>query len=462
MMEYKWAQTIWKEGRIVTGIVPGMGEADICRGQGISYPDDGQENQAVNLYPDFQYQTFEGFGGSMTEAAAYTWHTMPGERKKEFMEAYFGKDGLGYTQARMAIDSCDACLGNYAAMEDKEDTALESFSIRRDEQYILPFWEAANSVSGAPLQVMLSPWSPPAFMKTNGDKNHGGKLKAEYRGMWAEYLCRFLESYREKGVNIRRISVQNEPAAVQVWDSCVYSAGEEKEFLRDYLYPALLRHGLSDLEIFIWDHNKERLLERALGTIDADTDKMITGIAFHWYSGDHFEALQMAHERFPDKKLLFSEGCVEYSKFAGKDQLADARMYGHDIAGDLNHGACAFIDWCILLNEKGGPNHVDNFVDAPIMYDRAADLMEKKLSYYYIGHFSRAIVPGSVRIGFSRYTDKLDVTAFLRPDGQVAVVLMNRTAERMPVYLRLRGEVLSLVVEGDAIMTVWIDGIKGQ
>lgn len=152
---------------------------------------------------------------------------------------------------------------------------------------------------------MLSPWSPPAFMKTNKDKNHGGRLKEEYRGMWAEYLCRFLEGYRKKGVTVKRISIQNGPAAVQIWDSCVYSAGEGKEFLRDYLYPALCAHGLTDLEIFIWDHNKERLLERALETIDADTDRMITGMAFHWYSGDHLEALQMAHEKFPKKSCCF-------------------------------------------------------------------------------------------------------------------------------------------------------------
>lgn len=459
-MEYRWVQTVFREGRIESGLIPGSGEKDTLAGRGISCPDHGQENQAVNLHPDFRYQTFEGFGGSLTEAAAYTWHTMPQKRREEFMEACFGESGLGYTQARMAIDSCDACLGNYAALEDEKDREMKSFSIGRDEQYILPFWKAAQKAAGEPIWVMMSPWSPPAFMKTNGDKNHGGRLREEYKGMWADYLCRFLESYRQKGVALKRISVQNEPAAVQIWDSCVYSAEEEKAFLKDHLYPALCAHGLADLEIYIWDHNKERLLERAMRTIDGDTDKMITGMAFHWYSGDHFEALQMAHEKFPDKKLLFSEGCVEYSKFAGKDQLADARMYGHDITGDLNHGACAFIDWCILLNEKGGPNHVDNFVDAPIMYDKEKDRMEKKLSYYYIGHFSRAIVPGSVRIGFSRYTDKLDVTAFLRPDGQVAVVLMNRTAKRLPVYLRIQGEILPVTVEGDAIMSVWIEGKK--
>lgn len=192
-------------------------------------------------------------------------------------------------------------------------------------------------------------------------------------------------------------------------------------------------------------------------SIDKDTDSMITGMAFHWYSGDHFEALQMAHEKYPGKKLLFSEGCVEYCKFADKDQLADARMYGHDIVGDLNNGACAFISWCLLLDEKGGPNHVDNFVDAPVMYDKNTDTMEKKLSYYYIGHFSRSILPGSVRIGCSKYTDKLESTAFLRPDGKLAVVLINRTDQKMPVYLRLKGEVLPVTVDGDAIMTVMVD-----
>lgn len=450
-MRYRWLQTSYRERKIVR-----------TEGAGSSRPDRGQENQAVNLYPDFRYQVFEGFGGTMTEAAAYTWHTMSEKTKEELLQAYFGGEGLGYTQARMAIDSCDACLGNYSAVEDARDGEMKSFSLRRDEQYILPFWEAAQKVCDTPIRVMLSPWSPPAFMKTNGEKNNGGKLKEEYRGMWAEYICRFVEGYRERGVSVKRISIQNEPAAVQIWDSCVYTAKEEKAFLRDFLYPALRAHGLADLEIFIWDHNKERLLERALQTIDDDTDQMVTGIAFHWYSGDHFEALKLAHERFPDKKLLFSEGCVEYSKFTGKDQLADARMYGHDIAGDLNNGACAFLDWCLLLDARGGPNHVDNFVEAPVMYDAETDNMEKKLSYYYIGHFSRAVVPGSVRIGFSRYTDKLDVTAFLRPDGEIAVVLMNRTDQEMPVFLRMKGEIMPVTVEGDAIMTVWIDQRKGE
>ncbi|MDF2539616.1 MAG: glucosylceramidase [Herbinix sp.] len=418
-----------------------------------STPDLGQENKAVNLHPEYKYQTFEGFGASLTEAAAFTWHQMPKTLQEEFIEACFSESGLNYTQARMSLDSCDACLSNYSAMEDEKDSKLNSFSIKRDEEYVLPFAAAINEGIKEPITVMLSPWSPPPFMKTNGEKNHGGKLKKEYQELWAEYFCRYIKEYRNHGINVKRISIQNEPAAVQRWDSCIYSAQEEKEFLRDYLYPALQQHSLTDLEIYIWDHNKERAVERALTIIDQDTDYMISGIAFHWYSGDHFEALSMLRERFPGKKLIFSEGCVEYSKFSSGNQLANARMYGHDIIGDLNGGAQAFIAWTILFNSEGGPNHVNNLCEAPIMYDLESKTMEKKLCYTYIGHFSKYIVPGSIRIGMSKFTDKLDVTAFERPDGTLAVVIMNRTDEEMTVYLRLQQELLELNVPRDSIGT---------
>jgi glucosylceramidase len=422
-----------------------------------SVMDEGQEREAVNLFPDFTYQTLEGFGGTLTEAAAYTWHQMGEKVRMEFLEACYGKDGLGYTQARMAIDSCDACLGNYSAMDQEGDEELKSFSIKRDEKYILPFLRAAEKVKGESLSVMLSPWSPPPFMKTNGEKNHGGKLLEKYYGLWADYLCRFVEEYRKNDVSVKRLSVQNEPDATQIWDSCRYDAEEEKRFLKDFLYPAMKRRGLTEVELFIWDHNKERALERTLAVIDEETRSMVKGVAFHWYSGDHFEALDMIRERLPEKKLLFSEGCVEYSRFSSADQLSNARMYGHDIAGDLNHGACAFIDWNILLNSQGGPNHVNNFCDAPMMYDVVTGRLVKKLSYTYIGHFSRYLLPGSVRIGMSRYTDEIDVTAFKRPDHKLAAVLMNRTERDMPVYLRLQGQLVKLTVPGDGIGTALLE-----
>jgi len=410
------------------------------------------ENKVVNLYPNIEYQTVLGFGGAVTEAAGYVFSKLGEENKKKVLELYFGENGSRYNMARSHIDSCDFSLGMYAAMEDQEDRGMQSFTLARDEKYILPFLRAAEKERGESLDIMLSPWTPPAFMKTNEERAHGGKLKPEYREFWAEYICRYIKEYKREGFKVSRLTVQNEPAAVQTWDSCIYTAGEEKEFIKDALYPALVKHGLSDVKINIWDHNKERVVEWARTIIDKDTDRMIDGIAFHWYSGDHFEALKIAHELFPKKELIFTEGCVEYSRF-DSDQLHNAQMYAHDIIGNLNGGMTGFLDWNLLLDEKGGPNHVQNYCDAPIMADITKDQLEVKLSYDYIGHFSRYIKKGAKRVAFTKYTSELEMTAFKNPDGEIVLVLLNPTDHTMPVNIRINGKIIEFEVHKNAIAT---------
>jgi glucosylceramidase len=253
------------------------------------------------------------------------------------------------------------------------------------------------------------------------------------------------------------MTLQNEPNAVQTWDSCTYTGEEEKEFLRDYMYPALERNSLTEVEIFIWDHNKERVFERACEVIDKDTDKMITGLAFHWYSGDHFEALKLIKEKFPNKKLILSETCIEYSKFDKDDYLANAQKYAHDIIGNINNGMSEFYDWNILLDEKGGPNHVGNYCDAPFLYDTLNHLLIERNTLSYISHFSHFITPGAKRIAYTKYTDQLEVTALKNPDGKLVIVLLNRSEEKIPVVIRLKGEYLSMEIERQSISTGIID-----
>jgi glucosylceramidase len=412
----------------------------------------GVEMQIVNVYPEIEYQTFHGFGGAITEAAGYAFSKLSSENQKKVLEDYFGESGNQYRLVRGSIDSCDFSLDNYTAMSDPSDTEMKSFSLKRDEQYVIPLMKAAQETKGENLDLMLSPWSPPAFMKTNGDRNHGGKLKPEYRAFWAEYICKYIKEYRKKGLQVNRITVQNEPQAVQTWDSCIYSAEEEKEFLCDYLHPALIKNGLSDIKVNIWDHNKEIMFDRANSIIDNTTDKMIDGIAFHWYTGDHFEAIGITRDAFPGKELIFSEGCVEYSRFT-TDQLHNAQMYAHDIIGNLNAGMTAFIDWNILLDEKGGPNHVGNYCDAPIMVNTQDGQFEEKLSFHYIGHFSRYIKNQAKRIAFTKYTVKLEVTAFKNPDSSVVLVMQNRSEKDIPIALRYQGKIASLMIPQNTIVT---------
>lgn len=419
---------------------------------------EGVENQVVTIYPQLQFEKFEGFGGAITDAAGYVYAQMSQDHKDEFMNLYFSPGEMNYRMVRIHMDSCDFSTEMYEAVSEDDDKALKTFDFSRTEKYILPMLEDAQRAAGHPLELMLSPWSPPAFMKTNGTRKNGGALKKEYYGLWAEYICRYIEAFKERGFAVKRMSLQNEPKAVQTWDSCVYTAEEEKEFLQFFMYPALQRHQLTDVEIFIWDHNKERVYERTAAMMDAETEKMVSGVAFHWYSGDHFENLEYVRKCYPNLKLIISESCIEFSKFDAADEQVNAGRLSHEIIGDLNHGMTAFYDWNLLLDQDGGPNHVGNFCQAPFLYDLEKKELRPQVIQKHFYQFSHYIQNGAVRIGVSKYTEELDITAFKNPDETIAVVLLNRTKEGKKVYLRLEGQVVDFVVPAEAIVT----GILGD
>ena len=406
----------------------------------------GIESQVVNIYPELCYETFEGFGGAVTEAAGYIYSLMNDEQKKKVIETYFSPEKMNYRLVRVHMDSCDFSLGLYEAMSNSEDTELKSFSFERTEKYILPMLEDAKKTAGENLKLMLTPWSPPAFMKTNGKRTGGGKLKPEYRKLWAEYICRYIREFQNRGFEVQRISIQNEPKAVQTWDSCLFTAEEEKSFLRDFLYPTMKSHGFENIEVFIWDHNKERIYERVRDTVDEETREMVSGAAFHWYSGDHFEGLELVRRLYPELKLIMSESCLEYSIFDEKNIESVTNKLCHEIIGDLNHGMCAFYDWNLLLDEKGGPNHVGNYCHAPFLYDvEKKKLLPQKTQEQY-EMFSHFICPGSVRVQTTKFTEQIDTVAYRTPDGRIVLILLNKGKELEAVNIRLGKMVGSLLL----------------
>lgn len=408
----------------------------------------------INVYPEITGQEIEGFGGAFTESSGYNYAGLDPKAKAQFLQAYFTPEGLNYQLGRTHINSCDFALSNYAAVSDEADREFKTFTLEREKEYILPLIKDALQICGNKLQFILTPWSPPAFMKTNGEMNNGGRLKAEHQSTWARYIARYIKEMQAQGLDIQYLTVQNEPAAVQTWDSCCFSAEEEMEFVRDYLGPTLESQGLSFIKILIWDHNKEIVYERA-STILADRKaaSYIYGIAVHWYTGDHFEGLSLVKDQYPDKQIFFTEGCIEFSRFKD-DQIGNAEMYAHDMIGDFNHGLSAFLDWNLLLDANGGPNHAKNYCAAPIMCTSDKSRIEKKLSYYYIGHFSRYIQKGARHIAFTKYCSEVEVTAFQNPDGQRVLVLLNRCQRNLPVTIREQAMGTDLTLKPNTIATI--------
>lgn len=400
----------------------------------------------VFVDPSQKYQTLLGIGGALTDAAAETFAKLPPEKQQEILDAYFdAQKGNGYTLARTNIHSCDFSSQSYTYVAEG-DQELKSFNVAHDRQFRIPFIKRAMRAAGGKLTIFASPWSPPAFMKTNQDMLHGGRLKPEFYQSWANYFTKFIKAYQQEGISIWGITIQNEPMATQKWESCIYTAEEERDFLKNYLGPAMHREGLGEKKIIAWDHNRDLVYQRA-STILADpaAARYVWGIGYHWYepwSGGEpmFDNVKLVHEAFPEKNLLFTEGCADAFDRQKLNDWKLGEVYGRSMINDFNNGTVGWTDWNVLLDETGGPNHVSNFCFAPVHAETKTGQLIYTNAYYYIGHFSRFIRPGARRIVSSPSRSALLSTAFLNPDGKVSVVVMNRSEKEVAYYLWITGQ----------------------
>ncbi len=411
-----------------------------------SYEDVTEQN-IINVYPEITYQKILGFGGAITEASAYVYAGLSAEDKERFIKAYYGKDGLGYKFGRCSIDSCDFGLGNYSAKESPSDT----MDMSRDEEYIIKL--LSDIYKEQNIELFFAPWSPPVYMKSNQERNLGGKLLKEYYPEYAEYICDYLEEYIKRGFSVFAVDTQNEPNATQSWDSCIYSKEDEREFIDEYLYPEMERRGLLDVKRLIWDHNRSLLFERVDSIMKNLKNKnSVNAYGYHWYAGDHFENLRLLYEKYPSLLSVFTEGCIERLASCEHDHAVFALRYAHEIISCLNNGASIFIDWNILLDSHGGPNHKNNFCTAPVMTDERNSLVINP-EYHAIGHFSKFIEDDAVRIAVSTFNKKVEATAWKNPNGQIVLAVANHDDET-DINIKVCGKLIALSIPKESISTI--------
>ncbi|MCL9770059.1 glycosyl hydrolase [Flavobacterium sp. HXWNR69] len=414
----------------------------------------------VFVNPNKKFQTFLGIGGAITDASAEVFSKLSSEKQQEFLNAYFSKnEGIGYSILRTNMNSCDFSSSSYTYIQDG-DIDLKSFDISVDKKFKIPMLKRAMNLIGSKATFYISPWSPPAFMKDNNNMLKGGKLLPQYYQSWANYYVKYIDAIQNEGLPVWGLTVQNEPMATQIWESCIYTAEEERDFLKNFLGPTLKKAGFGDKKITIWDHNRDLITQRASAVLDdKEASKYVWGIGFHWYEnwsgGDQmYDNIGKVNEMYPDKNLLFTEGCVE--KFDAKNyQLwANGERYGKSMINDFNNGTVGWTDWNILLDENGGPNHVKNFCFAPIHADLKTGELIYTPSYYFIGHFSKFIDKGAKRIASSASRSNLLTTSFMNPNGEIVTVVMNHTDKEIKYFLSVGTNATEIIILPKAIQTI--------
>ena len=414
----------------------------------------------VFVNPNKEFQTFLGIGGAITDASAEVFAKLSPEKQQEFLNAYFSeKDGIGYSVLRTNMNSCDFSSASYTYVQDG-DKDLNSFDISIDKRFKIPMLKKAMNLIGSKASFYISPWSPPAFMKDSNNMLRGGKLLPQYYQSWANYYVKYIDALQKEGLPVWGLTVQNEPMATQIWESCIYTAEEERDFLKNYLGPTLKKAGFGDKKITIWDHNRDLITQRASTVLDdKEASKYVWGVGFHWYenwSGGEqmYQNVGIVNEMYPDKNIFFTEGCVEKFDAAKYHLWANGERYGKSMINDFNNGTVGWTDWNILLDENGGPNHVKNFCFAPVHADLQTGELIYTPSYYFIGHFSKFIKKGAKRISSSASRSGLLTTSFLNPDGKMVTVVMNESDKQVNYLLCVGTKATEIIILPKAIQTI--------
>lgn len=440
---------------------------------------------SIKIDTSRRYQAITGIGGSFTESSAYLLNRMSPQKRQEVLKAYFSEEGANYSLTRTHIGSCDFSLSNYSYAPIPNDMELEHFTIDEDRDDLIPMIKDAMTVSPDGFKIISSPWTAPPWMKDNNNYV-GGKLLPKYYATWAKYYSRYLNAYRNEGIDIWGITVVNEPHGNgNNWESMHFSPKEMTDFVSEHLGPQLAEDGL-DVNVLGYDQNRAGLKEWVDEMYrDEVSTQYFDGTAIHWYESTYEvfpEALGYAHQKAPDKYLIETEGCIDsevpkwkddqwyWSKEAtdwGWDWASDEDKYLHpkyapvnryarDIIGCLNNWVDGWIDWNMVLDRQGGPNWFENWCGAPVLVDTAQDEVYYTPLYYVMAHFSKFIRPGAVSIGLQMEDESLQATAVENPNGEVVVVIFNEEKESKNIELSFNGNQSFITISAQAIQTIVI------
>ena len=443
----------------------------------------GGNTPVIRLDARKTYQPIYGIGGAFTESSAHVLKQLSPAKRQEVIDAYFSSDGAHYSLTRTHINSCDFSVSNYSYASVPDDTLLENFTIQEDMNDLVPLIKDAMNVKDASFKIMASPWTAPPWMKDNNAWN-AGKLKPEYYDAWARFFVKYIRAYQEQGIPIWSVTVENEPMGNGgQWESMHFTLAEMADFVKTHLGPQFSQENIETL-ILIYDQNRDHLEEWAnvlLG--DAAAAPYIWGTAIHWYSSTtewYPEILNKIHDAYPDKPLIQTEGCIDseiprwqdddwYWRKEATDwgfdwapeedkhlhpKYAPVYRYARDLIGTMNSNVSGWIDWNIVLDTQGGPNHANNWCIAPVIAKPESDEVYYTPLYYVMTHFSKYIRPGAERIDVKSDINDLMILACQNTDGSIIVEILNQTETEKDYQIAINGKSVGAEIPGSALQTI--------
>ncbi|XP_034195789.2 lysosomal acid glucosylceramidase-like [Osmia lignaria lignaria] len=391
-----------------------------------------------------KYQTIFGFGGAFTDSAGINIKKLSQAAQDQIIRTYYHPtEGSRYLFGRLGIGGTDFSTHAYTYDDHPNDTTLEHFALApEDYNYKIPFMKKALELNPE-TRFFGATWTPPIWMKTNDKYNGFGFLKEEYYQLYANYILKFLDAYKENGLKMWAISTGNEPInAIIPFDPLSVMGWTPKtvgNWVANNLGPTLAA-SKHDTKILALDDQRIELPWFVQQMFENEKAKdYVSGVAVHWYS-DFIASpvlLDLTHNSFPEKFILMTEAC-EGSGSPEKVILGSwerGQKYMLSILEYLNNWAVGWVDWNLALDKSGGPNYINNNVDSPIIVNPETDEFYKQPMYYAIAHFSRFIDRGSVRISITD-TTTVKSAAFVTPSNEVVVVLYNRNPVSKNVVLK--------------------------
>jgi len=509
----------------------------IAKKENVSFRNGQAEGTVIQIKPEIVKQTIDGIGSSFTESSAFVLAHLDKEKRHEVMKEVYGENGANFSLTRTHIGACDFCIeGKYSYADKKNDAKLESFTLTpdkegfkkvqypdiEDESYdLLPMIQEAieikNKQKDKELRIVASAWTAPKWMKdikewyipgskeTNWEGT-GGSLKEEYIPTYADYIVKYLDAYKEEGVNIWGVTPVNEPHGNSgQWESMHFTPESQNEFVKKHLGPKLKSSQHRDIKVLVYDQNRDGL-EHWTDVIFADpeTAPFVYGIAVHWYESTfkvYENVFEKVHKQFPDFAIIHTEGCIDDLGKKAPGGIGDPELfqesdwfdndefwwnpnatdwaytatwapnkedhpvytpvhrYARNIIVSIDHWLQGWIDWNIVLDQDGGPNHVGNYCGAPIMIDTKSKKVYYTPIYYILAQFSKTIRPGDKAVQTQKQlvdldNDALHACATINSSNLLSIQLLNTTKNQIKYNLQIGEQYAEVNIASNSIQTV--------